>query len=285
MNGIAAKDISVLIQGNICRETRECIESIKKFLPEAEIIISTWQQCVTDFEECKVVKLDDPGYIEYNSLANTNRQLVGRKEGLKYCNGKYTLIIRSDSKILNLNFIKMFREKLLRGQSNKYRFLQERVVICSASKIENALYFLCDWFFFGLTDDLKSPKYSTPHEYLGYSFAENNISSFCYDYGKLKSSEEVQRWKCILLENFITLGFYKNYGIVNLKQPYYSNQIKNSKFTYSAIHHLALNFEFEDWVDLYNKMYMVKFRCRKRITWRLSKITLKCWLLIKQIRN
>ena len=41
---IDSKDISVIVQGPINKkETPKCLKSIRKFLPEAEIILSTWQ--------------------------------------------------------------------------------------------------------------------------------------------------------------------------------------------------------------------------------------------------
>ena len=41
---INSKDISVVVQGAIDKEnTPKCLESIRKYLPDAEIILSTWE--------------------------------------------------------------------------------------------------------------------------------------------------------------------------------------------------------------------------------------------------
>ena len=43
VNGIDKKDISVVVQGAIDKEwTPLCLKSIRKYLPESEIILSTW---------------------------------------------------------------------------------------------------------------------------------------------------------------------------------------------------------------------------------------------------
>ena len=41
---IDSKDISVVVQGAVNKnETPKCLKSIRKFLPNAEIILSTWE--------------------------------------------------------------------------------------------------------------------------------------------------------------------------------------------------------------------------------------------------
>ena len=75
-------DISVLIQGSIDDIlTDKCIKSVKKFLPDSEIIISTWKDQKTSLElsqyqgEVEVLYLKDPGKLNINYLDNVNRQV------------------------------------------------------------------------------------------------------------------------------------------------------------------------------------------------------------------
>lgn len=43
---IDSKDISVIIQGAITKETDACLRSIRECLPLAEIILSTWEKSI-----------------------------------------------------------------------------------------------------------------------------------------------------------------------------------------------------------------------------------------------
>jgi hypothetical protein len=73
-------DISVIVQGAIDKDlTKKSLESIRAFMPEAEIILSTWEDSdLTSLDYDKLVLSKDPGFIKVNLLGNTNRQIVGR---------------------------------------------------------------------------------------------------------------------------------------------------------------------------------------------------------------
>ena len=89
---IDSKDISVIVQGSINKkETVKCLKSIKKILPKAEIILSTWEESdVTNLDNLYNILLlnKDPGAsyyykteteIKYNNL---NRQIVSKQQEL-----------------------------------------------------------------------------------------------------------------------------------------------------------------------------------------------------------
>ena len=67
MSKIKSKDISVVVQGAINSEvTPKCLESIRKYLPEAEIILSTWEGSdVVGLDYDKLVLNKDPGTFIY----------------------------------------------------------------------------------------------------------------------------------------------------------------------------------------------------------------------------
>lgn len=294
------KDIDVVVQGITDENTSKCISSIKKYLPNSRIILSTWRDCSTDYQHDELVVSKDPGYISQNHLANTNRQIVGRLNGLELCKRKYTLIIRSDSEIINLNFIKAYINHPPKNGASNYTNLKSRIVICSAGKLENALFFLCDWYFFGLTDDIKKfyslppfdnndesldlsrPKFQTPHEFIGISFS-NLISKFDYGYNNFYDKTYKELWERILVDNFITLGFYKRYGIINHKEPYYSNQKKNEGI--NGIYHLMMNFEKEDWNNLYYKYYHKKIHENIRVRWIVARFLLKIYRVVRPVNT
>lgn len=297
-------DISVLVQGEVNEKTIECIKSIKKKLPKAEIIISTWKnqnkQILDLLKEEYVIQLDDPGSVK--GLNNTNRQIYGRKKGLEECNKTYTLIIRSDSIIVNLNFIKAFIEQPLGGKYKDSVLFKNRIIICSAAKLENQLFHICDWYFFGRTEDLQNlydiplyfpkkeevivyPYENTPHEYITLLnvIKKHKIN---YRYSEFYNRTYIKIWKEFLCENFITLGFYRSYGILNLKLPYLEEQKKNMGFI--GVKHLMLNFEIEDWIILYKELYKENistniFNIKFRFKWRIARKILKLYRLFRPV--
>ena len=298
---IKNEEVDVVVQGIVDGErTKLCIESIRTFLPGARVILSTWKGQKLNLNVDLIVESDDPGNLSVNLLGNINREIVGRMEGLRVCERKYTLIIRSDSKILNLNFVDEFERDYERGRYKAYDFLEKRVIMCSSGNMKNSLYFLCDWFFFGLTIDLiklydlplfdkkeiedtSLPQYSTPHEYLAINFVKKFIE-LKYDYSRRKNKKEKEQWEKILCENFITLGFYENYGILNLKEPYYSNQIRNASNFFCGMKHLMLNYEKEDWILIYNRLYRKRERIEKRLEWRAGWIGIRVYRMIKPVK-
>lgn len=254
----------------------------------------------TDLEYDYLVVSEDPGYIKKCNLANTNRLLTGRNQGLKYCKRKYTLVIRSDSEIINLNFLEAFEKQPKKDKNTKYSNLKSRIVICSAGNLKNSLFFLCDWYFFGLTEDVKKmyaiepfdeangkldlsrPEFQTPHEFLGIGFSRG-ITSLDYEYKQFHDSTYRALWEHILVDNFIPVGFYKRYGIVNLKEPYYSNQKKNEGV--HGIVHLMMNLEKEDWNCLYRKYYHDRISERVRVRWLISRCLISLYRVIKPMHS
>jgi hypothetical protein len=96
------KDISVVVQGPVIgknankkteRHTELCLESIRKYLPGAYIILSTWKG--SDFSGLdydSVVENDDPGgNIMGDFSKNCFRQIVSSLNGLKTVKTKYAL--------------------------------------------------------------------------------------------------------------------------------------------------------------------------------------------------
>lgn len=102
---VDSRDISVVIQGPLYRDADAarniftCIASIKKYLPHAEIIISTWQQedvCGLDVD--RILLLDDPGgFLDCSgNQINTNRMLLSTSEGVQAATRPYVMKLRSD---------------------------------------------------------------------------------------------------------------------------------------------------------------------------------------------
>ncbi|MDD3013272.1 MAG: WavE lipopolysaccharide synthesis family protein [Candidatus Gastranaerophilales bacterium] len=168
---IKADQISVVIQGPIVDDpiiedrkklTYRCIKNVRKFLPEAEIILSTWKGSKLDgLEYDIVVENNDPGTYYRNDffkvLNNVNRQIVSTKNGVLKSNRKYVLKLRSDVILESANFLKYFAK--YKKKSNKFCFVKERVLACTFFSrnprwLRPYPYHPSDLIFFGLKEDL-----------------------------------------------------------------------------------------------------------------------------------
>ncbi len=303
---IKSEDIDVVIQGAIDSNTVICAESVRKFLPYANIILSTWSRADASDVDYDVLHYeDDPGRNMITRLGNINREIVGRRGGCRECSRDYTLIMRSDSKIINLNFINWY-ESDLPDVSNGYNFLKERIVICSTGWFDNSIFFMCDWFFFGKREDIadmfdleiapdsleeyprrpgkRVPQFSSPHEYLAITWVKKHLPFFEYDYHEFSTSTYQQMWKQIIAGNFIMGGFYKDYGILNLKEPYYTNQLNNYSRFINGVNHLMLNAEYEDWANIMRETCHVDVHVTRRLKWKLARILVRIYRIIKPQR-
>lgn len=298
-------EISVLIQGSVDDKTEKCIASVKRYLPESQVVLSTWRGYdLSKTEHDALCEQDDPGTNKIKRLGNIYREIIGRKTGLQKCDRPYTLIIRSDSEIINLNFVRAFEEKLQVGKYEEYRFLKDRVMMCSAGFTANSLFFLNDWFFFGKTEDVRDmfdlpvidedllsddekelPDYNSPHEYLATKFVKKHMD-LDYTYEDFSNNKYKYKdiWEKIIVENFKMLGFYESYGITNLKEPYHTNEINNAKHFIPGMKHLMLNFEFEDWYNCYNRLYEDKVKINPRIKWFVARIGISFYRKLKPKR-
>lgn len=110
---IKSKDISVVVQGAINpTETPKTLKSIREYLPDAQIILSTWEGAdVNGLDYDILIENKDPGTVLLISRKNkkiynnVNRQLLSIQEGLKKVERKYTLKFRSDLILENANFL------------------------------------------------------------------------------------------------------------------------------------------------------------------------------------
>lgn len=120
---IASQDISVVMQGPIewthdpvsgLGLTLALYQNVRKLLPDAEVILSTWEgQKVDNFGFDKVILGKDPGpQGTWPSFVpnNVNRQIVSTVAGLKAATRKYALKIRTDMVLKGIDFIDYFEK-------------------------------------------------------------------------------------------------------------------------------------------------------------------------------
>lgn len=170
---ISSTDISIIVQGAIDKkETLKCLKSIRKFLPEAEVILSTWEGSnVSHFADLYDILIlnKDPGApiieeCKHKTLYNNmNRQLHSTKEGLKRASRKYAMKLRSDLIFTNNDFLQYFDK--FQNRIDNYKLFERKILVPtlftryttkSGKFYERVLmpFHVSDWWFFGLKKDL-----------------------------------------------------------------------------------------------------------------------------------
>lgn len=105
LSQVPSEQISVVIQGPLYRTLAPArgidavIASVRKFLPHAEIIVSTWaDENLGGIDADAVVTAADPGVlVDFNgNRHNTNRQIVSTVTGIQASSRKHVLKLRSD---------------------------------------------------------------------------------------------------------------------------------------------------------------------------------------------
>lgn len=185
---IISSEITVIIKGLVIgkkedkyedRYTFRSIESVRKYLPNSRIILSTWEGSdVSGLEVDEVIFNKDPGRLEMISYdgklvshISTNNQILTSLSGLKKTKTKYSLIIRSDTLLTGNRFLKYF---LKYNKSECEGYLNKKIVVLSTynparvykyKDFFNSLdwkvfcknfFNLPDWVYFGETEDLKN---------------------------------------------------------------------------------------------------------------------------------
>lgn len=168
------EDITVVVQGPVQTFqdrpqepgiTRKCLESVRAFLPGANVILSTWPgQDLEGLDYDELVISEDPGPNIRNfrtdgspQYYNNNRQIVSTLAGLKHVKTPYAVKLRSDNFLTSNQFVELQTQYPARCEA--CHFLKERVVVSNVFSRKYAKGFpvafhLSDFFYFGLTEDL-----------------------------------------------------------------------------------------------------------------------------------
>ena len=168
---IPPHDISVVVQGPVVggydqdpamRLTNACLESLRRHLPGAELILSTWKGSdIRGLNTDIVIQNADPGSVSYfrnhSAPYNLNRQLLSTSTGLARATRPFALKIRSDMRIDGLGFLELFN--CFPKRNPNWQVFGERVVICDLLTQHpwrtGFAFSPSDWFTFGKTDDVR----------------------------------------------------------------------------------------------------------------------------------
>lgn len=219
---INSEDISVVVQGPVDElYIHKTLNSIRKFLPNAEIVLSTWVGTNVQNLDYDVLVLNkDPGACVFTLSGrrqNQNRQIVSTKNGIKHSTRLYVLKIRSDMMLKGVKFLKYFGLPFAREPS--FSLLEQRVLINSLYTrhsfylnhhknnitLSPFLFHPSDWMMFGLKKDLLNI-WDIPLA------LEPQVSQYFLHHSDLPHYTDcLTRWHA---EQYIWLSFLKKNGIL-----------------------------------------------------------------------
>lgn len=167
---ITSDEISVVVQGPVHKiRTKQCTDSIRKLLPQAEIILSTWDGTdVSGLDYDILIMSKDPGGVLQKNFkskkmyGNLNRMITSTNSGIEKASRKYILKLRSDMIIDSTNFLNMFFE--FPNRCEKYKLFEKRILASTLfskfaevkhGKRQVIAFHVSDWWFFGLREDIK----------------------------------------------------------------------------------------------------------------------------------
>lgn len=271
---IKFSDITVIIQGQVYKDvTNLVIRSVKKFLPNAQIIFSTCDQNVSDTisgVDRLIVSKDPGGYLYADRPGekenNINRQIINTLAALKQTKTPYALKIRSDFVLNGHSFLTFFHQ--FPKAEKKYRIFKSKVLNCCyfTRNPRTGLPFPfhpSDLAFFGRTDDLiklfdiplmtKKQAYWNlkdrhqyqyiPEQYLFINcLRQNGFQADCRFYNDctVKNIEQTERY---FASNFIFLTF-EQFNLLHYKNTF-SMKIHPNTFRSCYTHN--------EWLKLYQK--------------------------------
>lgn len=287
---INSSDISVVVQGAINQQiTSRSIESIKTFLPNSEIILSTWKNSKTDNLNIDTLILnDDPGAVKTdlvnNIVNNQNRQLVSTLNGVKKASKKYILKLRTDFELHNANFLNYWN-RFPQKHSN-FNIFSHRIITSSIFSREFSdyshrpvLFHPSDFFMFGRAEDIKNYykniRFATdkelgnwqylypnkipypeahyryaPEQFFFFSYVKNFFPNIKFEDWTDWNEENCKISHNILLNNFIFLD-YKQSGIYSEK---FHNLMNNTDSIYGIISFQRFEENYKnDFDNLYQK--------------------------------
>ncbi len=248
---VSSECISVVVQGVFSKDKHNggehCLDSIRKFLPYAEIVVSTWEYVDTSWIDADIiVKLKEPSafYDFDNKINNVCRLILSSRSGIEAATRQYILKFRPDLFLISETFCVIGRN--FEKCSNNYRIFKEKITTTNLF-LPNAIYdptlfHVPDIVQFGLRDDMlnfwdiKLPQHediynnSRNHAILGNFSGSSNLrmlpeqvitTSWLLKNGfnvKLKHINQsncclLKCWEGILITNFNILD-WKSCGII-----------------------------------------------------------------------
>ncbi|ACH64905.1 WavE lipopolysaccharide synthesis [Aliivibrio fischeri MJ11] len=255
-NKIESRDISIIVQGQLFKSehssTLDVLQSIRKYYPNAEVILSTWTgseisplyQSLCD----QVVLSDDPGDGSYGKPPlNINRQIVSSRAGIDKATRTYAIKTRTDLIFTSDSLASFMGLTLERTPEFSLGFGHICVADFSTRSHISGLkvpFWVCDFVYAGRKEDVKKIfdvnlytkndfEYYLTHPKPDYMYRQSDVfqytpeTYFAYNYLKQgrdipfensydNNSIAMELYGNLLINNFIVLG-EEQLGITSLK--------------------------------------------------------------------
>ena len=266
------EEISVVVSGPVIfvennegrfNATSLGCKSIRKRLPGAEIVFSTWEnEDVSEIDYDILVRSEDVGGGSQNDGGNINRQICSRRAGIKAASRRFVLAMRSESHILRTDLLKYWGKYEDYSSDTEWCFLSHRVIIPAVMPPSRAKVFhMGDWYYFGMKEDvldLWDINYWVPGRFnqqkndLFYNAHRYVITEFVRKHHKLsfENREDINQTNIeicekVIANNFVITGF-EEYGIDSYK--YFYEKTKRWHEDQAEI-----NYSHYEWCQLYNR--------------------------------
>ena len=224
MEQISSKDISVVIQGPVKEKYLiRCLKSVRRHLPNSEIIISAWNEDLSQYDaEIKINNNPIPpsqcSKVDGTLGNNLNRQLVSTLSGLKKSTRKYSLKMRGDVVLSGDKFLRYYTV-FPNLRNEKFVFTRQKILTTNmfsrSPEKSRLLFHISDIVLFGLTADLI--------DYFDIPLQSNFDAEYFLSHKK--ESEKNILWSSRLLpEQYIMTEWLKkmNKSFVNSERKYYT---------------------------------------------------------------
>lgn len=278
---IDSKDISIIVQGQLFKSeqssTLDVLLSIRKYYPNAEVILSTWNgsEISPQYQSlCDLIVLsDDPGDGTYGKpLLNINRQIVSSKSGIDKATRTYAIKTRTDLNFTSDSLADFMALTLKRSPEFSLGYGHICVADFSTRSHISGLkvpFWICDFVYAGRREDVKKIfdvnlytkndfEYYLTHSKPDYMYRQSDVfqytpeTYFAYNYLKQgrdipfensydNNSIAMELYSNLFINNFIVLG-EKQLGITSLKY-------------HLPIHPPRKIMTYPKWVKLYLEQY------------------------------
>ncbi|MGL4722305.1 MAG: WavE lipopolysaccharide synthesis family protein, partial [Desulfovibrionaceae bacterium] len=233
---IHSKHISVILQGPVQQNiTKQSIQSVRKYLPHAECILSTWEEEDTTALDTDTIlrhkkpmayKLSSHDNSPYN---NVNLQILSTQKGLEKARGEYSLKLRTDFILSGNTFLQYFSQY---EENDPQYTIFDKKILCPSYFTRNPrisfMYHPSDIAFFGCTKDIINlynvpfleEKDVTYYEYSGYLYNKfvpeqhifihcllNNKHNITLQHSRDKDDMHIEQTERYFASNFVFLNW------------------------------------------------------------------------------
>jgi hypothetical protein len=103
------KKYGILLQGKISEWTKDIIKEYKMNFPDADILVSTWDNEDTSMIPCRVIKTKPPELSGIHS-STVDFQIIGTQKGLQNINAEIIMKCRTDQFIHNRHIFLIYEK-------------------------------------------------------------------------------------------------------------------------------------------------------------------------------